>query len=137
MAAPSLVQADWAKGKVDTYKLSSKGIFSGYMQPPNCAYAANTSNLAVHPDALFMSCRGRGPTCWTVCSIVDSKLSKISPGTHFPCSLALMLGVSCIEGVTHFNYIKWEGLKGRVDLNTAVNEHSNTNELIFDFFHIQ
>lgn len=43
MAAPKLVEAEWAKGKFDTYRLCRDGSFEGYMHPPGVAFLADTS----------------------------------------------------------------------------------------------
>ena len=58
MAAPKLVEAEWAKGKFDTYRLCRDGSFEGYMHPPGVAFLADTNpNSQVDVDMVFLSAR--------------------------------------------------------------------------------
>lgn len=85
MTAPSIVQVEWAKGKCASYELSSTGVFSGLMHPPQCALRSRADTMGALPDSgmTFLPCRNRGPIKWCPCALIKRDVKTMIPPSHF------------------------------------------------------
>ena len=94
MATPNVIDVPWAKGKCDTYTLSAYGLlFLGHMHPPGRDFLYSTSK-EFHQDIMFMFCRERGCSNWSLCAQSIKKFNIISHGVTYRCELVLMIGVN-------------------------------------------
>ena len=118
MAAPKLVEAEWAKGKFDTYRLCRDGSFVGYMHPPGVAFLADTNpNSQVDVDMVFLSARNqqfRGQ--YHICAASTVPFASHEPGSTITCELILLLGVSSSNTRPpriKFHYYRWKNNLGK------------------------
>ena len=139
MSAPTVVSAKWAKGKCDTYCLSSDGkSFSGFM---HCAgRALSYSNFPTDEEdkaIQFMSCRNRGFARWSPCSASSMKVSKVPPGQSFECTFVLLIGVSLNHQTEdiEYNYIVWKGdLCGHLNIKSAMASCKKPLDFVMKYF---
>ena len=118
MARPKLVEAEWAKGKYDTYRLCQYGSFEGYMHPPGVAYLADTNPKSyVDVDMVFLSsrnqqCRGK----WHICAASVVPFASHAPHSTIICNLILLLGVESFKSRPpriQFHYYRWRNTLGK------------------------
>ena len=110
MASATLVRAEWAHGKYDSYVLSRSGQFTGFVHPPGWAFKAEEDSLKpIADDTQFLSCRNIGSGLGAICASLPLPFQKMPQDEVFACDLLLHRSIHfCQESKELFHlYYKW------------------------------
>ena len=138
MSAPILVNAPWASGgKYDSYRLSSKGKFTGQIHPPCFAFMANPNpNAEVDKELTFMACRNIGSGFGSICASLPKSFTSLPPKKEFSCDLILHRGVyycPTTKKLFHLYYV-WKNNIGSYDDITSCMKTNTLSSFIKDRF---
>ena len=114
---PTVINVTWAKGKCDTYTLSSDGsFFLGHMYPQGRALISSTIKEC-HQDLTFMYYIYRVFSNWSPCSRSIKKFNLMPPGMTYSCELILIIGVAYdnTKDALNYHYLQWKGPLGEYD----------------------
>ena len=109
MAAPIVVDAPWAHGKCETFRLYSDGLFHGYMHPSGKALQKNMHTEVDPASCMFLTCRNRGDPLYSICAISKTPFELIPPSQYFPAIFAVMIGITETKGLFQYHYLQWKG----------------------------
>ena len=115
MAAPILdSDAYFAKGTYHSFKLNSKGQFSGHHHPPGEALRVNDNSGVIDINRVYLEVREHnapGNCRGFYCAARDTSFDDVPVGEDYDCTFVLVMGVSPDKDTSkmQIHYYKWKG----------------------------